>query len=450
MRLEKIKVLAGSVRRLLRRDASSHVINLLAKLRSGDISNILLELADRDQRAVFTLLMRHDKQQAAEALNTLGVEVGLDLLLVLPASEIASVLQELETDDQAVFIAALPEEVSEKVLEAMRVEESAEVQGLLQHEEETAGRIMTPNVFSLEENVSVSEAIDTIQTTRDLEMVFYLYVIDSRSHLVGVVSLRQLITASPSTPLKNVMTTDVIGVRTHTDQEEVARQVALYDLLAIPVVDRENKLVGVITVDDVIDVIKEEATEDILYLAGVEADDRIHTNARNSVRKRLPWLMANLVLALLAATVVAYYEPTIAALPLLAIFLPVVAGMGGNSGTQALAVVVRGLALGEVSWETARTVLSKETLVSVANGVTLGLLAGLIAFFWKGSFVLGLVLGIALVANIFVAGLAGSLVPLLFKKIGVDPAIASGIFLHTFTDVVGFFAFLALAAAFLL
>ncbi len=450
MHLEKTKVLAGSVRRLLRRDASSHVINLLAKLRSGDISNILLELADRDQRSVFGLLMRHDKRHAAEALNDLGVEMGLDLLLVLPPNEIASVLQELETDDQAVFIAALPEEVSEQVLEAMRLEELVEIQGLLQHEEETAGRIMTPNVFSLEEDVSVSEAIDTIQTTQNLEMVFYLYVIDFRSHLVGVVSLRQLITATPSTPLKSVMTTDVIAVRTHTDQEEVARQVALYDLLAIPVVDHENKLVGVITVDDVIDVIEEEATEDILHLAGVEADDRIHTNARTSVRKRLPWLMVNLVLALLAATVVAYYEPTIAALPLLAIFLPVVAGMGGNSGTQALAVVVRGLALGEVSWETARTVLFKETLVSVANGLTLGLLAGLIAFFWKGSLVLGLVLGIALIANILVAGFAGSLVPLLFKKLGVDPAIASGIFLHTFTDVVGFFTFLALAAALLL
>ncbi len=445
-----MKVLAGTVRKLLRRRASGHVINLLAKLHPGDISNILQELNDRDQLAVFSLLVERERRLAALALTDLGIERCVHLLLAIPPAEVAKVLQEMETDDRALFVSSLPAEIAEEVLEQMRLEESLQVQGLLQYDEETAGRIMTPHVFALREDLSVSEAIHTIQTTQDLEMVFYLYVVDERNHLVGVASLRQLLMVPPSTSLKKVMTTNVISVRTDTDQEEVAGLVALYDLLAIPVVDHENKLLGVITVDDVIDVIKDEATEDILHLAGVEADDHVHSNVFTSVRKRLPWLGVNLGTAMLAATVVALYEPTIAVVPQLAIFLPVVAGMGGNSGTQTLTVIVRSLALGETSWKGARAVVFKEIRVGLFNGLALGLLAGLIAFLWKGSYLLGAIMSAAMLCNMVVAGLTGTLVPLILKKLNIDPAIASGIFLTTFTDVIGFFSFLGLAAAFLL
>ncbi len=441
-----MKVLAGTVRKLLRRRASGHIVNLLAKLHPGDVSNILLELNDRDQLAVFAVLVEREKRLAALALTDLGIERCVGLLTAIPPAEVAKVLQEMETDDRALFVSSLPQEIADQVMEQMRLEESLQVQGLLQYDEETAGRIMTPHVFALREDLSVSEAIHTIQTTQDLEMVFYLYVVDERNHLVGVASLRQLLMVPPSTSLKKVMTGNVISVRTETDQEEVAALVALYDLLAIPVVDHENKLVGVITVDDVIDVIKDEATEDILHLAGVEADDHVHGNALTSVRKRLPWLGVNLGTALLAATVVALYEPTIAAIPQLAIFLPVVAGMGGNSGTQTLTVIVRSLALGETTWQNARPVVFKEMKVGLFNGLSLGLLAGLIAFFWKGSYILGGVMAAAMICNMLVAGLMGTLVPLVLKKLNVDPAIASGIFLTTFTDVVGFFSFLGLAA----
>ena len=445
MHVQKIQVMTGSIRRLLRRNAHSHVTNLLIKLRPADVSRIMLDLSDRNQSSVFSLLRQYDRSLAAETLKSFGPERGLDLLADLSTEEITKVLQELESDSAAVFISALPEETAEQVLEGMRREESAEVQGLLQYEEETAGRIMTPNVFCLHEKLSVNEAINTIQTAQDLEMVFYLYVIDDRKHLVGVVSLRQLLVVPPSTPLKKVMTTDVIAVGTDTDQEEVARQVALYDLLAIPVVDQENKLAGIITVDDVIDVIKEEATEDIFYLAGVEADDHVYTGPFTSVRKRLPWLVVNLATAMLAATIVALYEPTIARFSFLAVFLPVVAGLGGNSGTQTLTVIVRGLALGEVSWESIKSVLLKETVVGVSNGITIGVLAGAVAYLWKGNYVLGVVLGGAIIINFLVAGLLGTLVPLFLKKMDIDPAIASGIFVTTFTDAIGFLSFLGLA-----
>lgn len=445
MRTRRVNVLAGSVQKLLRRNAYSHVTNLLAKLRAADISSIMLEMSDREQRSVFSILMERDRQLAAETLKTLGLEWGLDLLLQRPTEEISEVIQEMESDAAASFISALPGEVARQVLEKMDIQESREVQELLGYEEETAGRIMTPNVFSLHEEITVGEAIQTIQTAQDLEMVFYLYVVDERNHLVGVVSLRQLLMVAPTTPLKKVMTTDVIAVTTDTDQEEVADQVALYDLLAIPVVDDTNKLVGNITVDDVIDVIKDEATEDIFYLAGVEADDHIHTPALTSVRKRLPWLIVNLGTALLAATVVAMYEPTIARFSFLAVFLPVVAGMGGNSGTQTLTIMVRSLALGEVSWKSGKTILLKEIAVGINNGIVTGIIAGIVAYLWKGNYMLGLVLGGAMTINVVVGGIVGTVVPLVLKKLNVDPAIASSIFVTTFTDAVGFLSFLGLA-----
>ncbi|MEE8349577.1 MAG: magnesium transporter [Acidobacteriota bacterium] len=449
MRPQRVNVMASSVQRLLRRNAYSHITNLLAKLRAADISSIMLEMNDREQLSVFSILMERDRQLASETLKTLGVEWGLDLLLQRPSDEISEVIQEMESDAAASFISALPEVVAQEVLEKMDVQESSEVQELLAYDEETAGRIMTPNVFSLYEELSVGEAIQTIQTAQDFEMVFYLYVVDERNHLVGVVSLRQLLMVAPNTSLKMVMIPDVITVTTDTDQEEVANQVALYDLLAIPVVDDTNKLVGAITVDDVIDVIQEEATEDIFYLAGVEADDHIHTSALLSVRKRLPWLMVNLVTALLAATVVALYEPTIAKFSFLAVFLPVVAGMGGNSGTQTLTVIVRGLALGDVSWESGKAILWKEILVGINNGVATGIIAGTVAYLWKGNYMLGLVLGGSMAINVVVAGIVGTLIPLILKKFNVDPAIASGIFVTTFTDAVGFLSFLGLATALL-
>ncbi len=441
----QVDVTSKSVRDLLERGEEHRLADVLGNLRPGDIASIMMELNEKEQSSVFSILVQHDRQLAAETLKVIGVEPGLDLLNQIPSEEISKVLQELETDSATVFVSALPEENAQEVLEQMDVEESTEVQHLLQYEEETAGRIMTPSVFSLFEDLSVSEAVHTIQTAKDLEVIFYLYVVDEGNHLVGVVSVRELLIAPSSTPLKKIMTTDVISVATHTDQEEVAREVALYDLLAIPVVDQENKLVGVVTVDDVIDVIKEEATEDIFYLAGVEGHDHIHAPPMTSVRTRLPWLVVNLATALLAATIVAFYEPTIARFSFLAVFLPVVAGMGGNSGTQTLAVIVRGLALGEISWESGKSILLKEIVVGLNNGVITGVLAGAVAYLWKGNYMLGIVLGGAMIINVAMAGVVATLIPLILKRMNIDPAIASGIFVTTFTDAVGFLSFLGLA-----
>jgi magnesium transporter len=232
------------------------------------------------------------------------------------------------------------------------------------------------------------------------------------------------------------------------DQEEVARQVASYNLLAIPVVDEESKLVGVITVDDVIDVIKDEATEDIYRLAGVAGDERAFTPAIESLRKRLPWLGVNLATAFLAASVVALFEGTIERITALAVFMPIVAGMGGNAATQTLTVVVRGIALGELTWSNARKALVKEAAVGIGNGVVLGLVAAVVAWATRGNPVLGLVLCAAMIINMFVAATAGTLVPLGLRAANVDPALASSVFITTLTDVFGFLSFLGLATVF--
>jgi magnesium transporter len=245
------------------------------------------------------------------------------------------------------------------------------------------------------------------------------------------------------------MTADLMSARVDMDQEEVARQVASYNLLAIPVVDEENKLVGVITVDDVIDVIKDEATEDIYRLAGVAGDERAFTPAGESLRKRLPWLGVNLATAFLAASVVALFEGTIERITALAIFMPIVAGMGGNAATQTLTVIVRGIALGELNWANSRKALLKEAAVGMGNGIVLGLVAAVVAWVTRGNPVLGLVLCAAMIINMFVAATAGTLIPLGLRAANVDPALASSVFITTLTDVFGFFSFLGLARVFI-
>ena len=445
----RIDVVLDSVRRLLRIGATANLQNLLQKQHPADLGQIFGELHDGERAAAFSILVERQPRLAMESVSELGPERGATLLAGRSAEEIAKLVQEIPSDDAAALIDHLPEELSNEVLELMRKRESGQVESLLDYAEQTAGRIMNPNVFALSEDLTVAEAVSALQNAINVEMVFYLYVVDARRHLVGVTSLRRLLLVAPETPLKRIMTPDVFSVRVDTDQEEAARLVASYNLLAIPVVDEENKLAGVITVDDVIDVLKDEATEDLYRLAGVSGDERVETPAWEALKKRLPWLGVNLGTAFLAASVVAAFEHTISQATALAVFMPIVAGMGGNAGTQTLTVIVRGLALGELSGANARKTLFKEAAIGLGNGVALGVIAALVAWATKGNPVLGLLLGMAMICNMLVASTAGTLVPLGLKAMKVDPALASSVFITTFTDVVGFASFLGLATIFL-
>jgi len=450
MAQRKLDVVLDSVKRLQRMGATSNLVNLLQKQYPADLAQLFADLPDKDRLSAFSLLIERNSRLAMEALTELGPEAGAALLAGRSAEEIVKLTQELPSDDVAAIIDHLPEELAAAVLELMQKKPaSADVGELLEYPEKTAGRIMNPKVFALSEDMTASEAIAALQGSRDVEMVFYLYVIDGRRHLVGVVSLRRLLLVPPDTPLKRIMTTDLISVRVDMDQEEVASQVASYNLLAIPVVDEENKLVGVITVDDVIDVIKDEATEDVYRLAGLATDDRVFTTPSESLRKRLPWLLVNLATAFIAASVVKLFEGTISLVTSLAVFMPVVAGMGGNAATQTLAVIVRGIALGELTWSNSRKALIKEALVGVGNGIACGLVGGGVVWLMQGTPWMGVILAMAMIINMFVAAIAGTLIPLSLRALKVDPALASSVFITTLTDVFGFFSFLGLGALFI-
>src|SRR3954465_4040048 len=449
MAQRKIDVVLDSVRRLIRLGATANLVNLLHKQHPADLAQVFAELGEKDRITAFALLVERNSKLAMEALSELGPEGGAALLADRSAEEIARYLHDLPSDDAAAIIGNLPEELSAAVLELIEKRPGDEAGERLEYDDQTAGRIMNPKVFALSEDMTAGEAITTLQGSRDVEMVFYLYVVDVRRHLVGVISLRRLLLVSPATALKRIMTTDLTSVRTDTDQEEAARLVASYNLLAIPVVDEENKLVGVITVDDVIDVIKDEATEDVYRLAGVAGDDRVFSTAAESLRKRVPWLEVNLVTAFLAASVVAIFEGRIKSVPALAVFMPVVAGMGGNAATQTLTVIVRGIALGELTWANSRKALFKEAAVGLGNGVACGLVGWLGVAVGKHDIWLGGILCAAMIINMFVAATAGTLIPLALRAMKVDPALASSVFITTLTDIFGFAAWLGLGPVFI-
>ncbi|HXU07672.1 MAG TPA: magnesium transporter [Blastocatellia bacterium] len=454
MQAQRTNLMLDSVSRLARRGAMSNAANLLTKLRPVDIAQILGQLPQHDSEIVFEALVRHDLGKAAEALSEMETSRAVALLTTLNRDDVSRLLQELPSDDATLLVSELPDDLRDEFLDAMKLEHSTVVNELLGFADETAGRIMTPDYFALDEDVTVTEAISELQRrSEEFEMAFYLYVVDSRNHLLGVVSLRQLLLTPPSTPLRKIMIGDVIKVTTDTDQEEVARIVATYNLLAVPVADAENKLVGIVTVDDVLDVMREEATEDIYALAGVEADDRALGSALNSVRGRLPWLMLSLGAALIAVWIVQYFVATIESSIWLAVLIPVVATMGSNAATQTMTVVVRGIGLGEVGWETSRRVITKEALVGLINGTIVGISVCVIITLWfgakLGSMVFGLklggILGVTMVLSLVVAGALGTLVPVLLKRFRVDPALASSMFVVTFTDVITFLFYLGVA-----
>ena len=445
----RIDVVFDSVKRLQRIGATANLLNLLQKQHPADLAEVFSELPERARRSAFNTLLGGHSRLAMEASSELEPEVRVPLLVEHPAEDLARWFQEVPSDDAAAMIDDLPDELSAVVLKLMRPQDSDEVQHLLEYADQTAGRIMNPEVFAFSEDLTAGEAIEALQRSRDVEMVFYLYVVDERRHLVGVVSLRRLLLVSPETPLKRIMTSDLTSARVDTDQEEVAQLVASYNLLAIPVVDDENKLVGIITVDDVIDVIKDEATEDIYRMAGVSSDERVFTTARESLRKRLPWLMVNLMTASLAAMVVRFFQSTIDQVVALAAFMTVVASMGGNAATQTLTVIVRGIALGELTWGNSRQTLFKEAAVGLGNGLVLGIAGAVVAWLVVGNPYFGGILALAMVINLLVAATAATLIPIALRALKVDPALASAVFITTLTDMFGFFAFLGLATYFI-
>ncbi len=442
MEVEETAHRLEEIQKLLGEEAIEPLRASLAATHPADLAHVLRELPLPDQVTVFRHLTR---EQAGSVLAEMDDETLLALVQSLGHDEVSEILDRMPPDEAADVVETLPEEQAEQILDRMKAEESEEVQELLQYGESTAGGIMTPEFVAVHEDMTVAQALDHLRKSATAEGIFYVYVVDDHEHLVGVVPFRRLITADPATPVHAIRRTDVVSVTADTDQEEVARLVTKHNLLAVPVVSKDNRLLGTITVDDVIDVIHEEATEDIHRLGGVAGDETIFDPAGKVVRRRLFWLLVNLPTAVLAATVVGFFEPSIQALAVLAVFMPIVAGMGGNAGIQTFTVIVRAIALGDLTLANTRKVLAREALIGLANGIGTGLVAGLIAYLWKGSPLLGLILGLAMITNMLVAALAGTLIPVVLKLLRVDPAVATGVIVTTFTDCSGFLSFLGLA-----
>ena len=454
MNPQRLQWMVESVSRLVRRGATSNLLKIFEKAHPVEVSAVLQNLPRSERRSAFTTLFHHDIKKTSEAISEVTPEVAVKLFDLLEVDDVEKILREMTPDDAAVLIDELPEERRDELLGKMKMEEKAEVEELLEFPSETAGRIMTPNVLAMDEDLTIANAISEMQKRlEEPENSFYLYVVDDRNHLVGVSSLRQLLIRflrTPDTRLKELMTTDVISVRADTDQEEVARLVADYNLLAIPVVDHENKLVGLVTVDDVIDVIREEATEDLFALAGVEADDRALGDAPRSFRRRVPWLLISLATGLISVFVVSQFRATIDSNVEFAILLPLVAAIGGHAATQTMTVVVRGISTGEVNSETSRRAFFKELLVGLINGPVMGTVGALAIGLFRGNsladgVMLGAIVFVSLVVIMAVASIMGAFIPITLKRFNFDPAVASAVFVITITDVIGFCAFLGLA-----
>jgi magnesium transporter len=413
----------------------------------ADLADVLAALDEDERVAVVQAL---PPELSSQALAELPEDAHAEqTLAALSPERAAEIVEELEDDDAAGILRELEPEKQEAILQ--EVEDRSEVERLLRYEEETAGGRMTTHLVSVRDTVTAAEALEEIRRqSEEVEDFYQVFVVDRAGRLVGSLPFKSLVVSRPERPVRDFMTDADIAVRPDLDQEEVARLMARYNLPSLAVVDEGGRLLGRVTFDDVIDVVEAETTEDLLKFGGVSADEELAAPWTDSVRSRLPWLYVNLVTACLAGGVVYLFQDTLRRTVLLAVWMPIIAGMGGNAGTQALAVTVRRLALGLIPERQFLGVVGKEVLVGVTNGFAVGVVVGAIAALIGEQAMLGLVVFLAMTVNLLVAGFAGAFIPIVLERLGVDPAIASSIFVTTFTDTFGFLLLLGLAGWLLL
>jgi magnesium transporter len=452
LRLHRPRELGRALRELARRrpseaeaylDAHQEEWGSLAEADPEDAADILEALGEA---AALDLLEGLETEEAAEVLEEMRPGAAADVLEELSASRAADLVEEMGPDEAADIVAEMGTGTREKLIEQLRPEVAQQVLGLLAYPPDSAGGLMTTEVAALPLGLTASEAIEALRSMHEqLESLSYVYVVDSERRLKGVLSFRDLVFARPNTPLEEVMVREAVAIHSEADREAVAELIRRYGLLGLPVVDRTGTLLGMVTVDDVLAAVQEEASEDIATMVGAGAQETVFTPVAVSIRMRLPWVLVNLGTAFLAAAVIGYYEPTISRLAILAAYMPVAASMGGNGGAQSLAVVIRSLAAGDLPRAQSSRVVRRELAVGSSNGLAMGLLAGGVAALLTGRLQIGLVFALAVWGNMTVAGLAGAGIPILMSTMGRDPAQSSNIFLTTVTDVIGFGGFLLIA-----
>lgn len=442
------KILTDTIKRLIRRDAVPHLRKIVNKTHAADLTPVFQSLSLNQQKTLLALM--EDPEQKGILFSELDQDIFLNLVQVLAIEELVEIFETMPTDDVADLIGKMPEEMSNAVLEKMKKEGSEEVEGLLHYEDDTAGGIMIPDFIAMREDATAREAIESIQKEySDVEMPFYLYVVDEYEKLVGVCSLRQLVVHPSDTPLKDFMATNVYSVHTYVDQEEVAKIVARYDILAVPVVDETDRLVGIVTVDDVIDIFRREATEDILKMAGAGGEFVETKSVLRSTRIRLPWLFASFIGGIIAFIVIGRFEGSLSKLAYLAAFIPVIMGMGGNIGTQSSTIVVRGLATGRLHIKDISSVVIKELAIGCILGIIYGLFIAVVAQFRYDREAVAISVGLGVVSSMSIAALVGSAIPMLFARLNIDPAVATGPFVTTSIDIISVFFYFQIATTLL-
>ncbi|HEX2448224.1 MAG TPA: magnesium transporter [Methyloceanibacter sp.] len=419
---------------------------LTLKLHAADLAD-LIQLLRPEQRGVLITMLGEDFKAAA--LPELDEPVRDQVLEVMPTEQVAEALQQLDSDEAVYVIEDLDKEEQSDILAKLPSFDRAQLERSLEYPEDSAGRIMQTDLIAVPPFWSVGQAIDYMSEADDLPDRFYeIFVVDPAYHLIGSAALNRLLRSKRTASIESITERDIHPIPAEADQEEVARQFERYNLTSAPVVDKDKRLVGVITADDVVEVVQEEASEDILRMGGV-AGESVSDSVLSTTRHRFTWLLANLATAILASWVISLFEATIEQMVALAVLMPIVASMGGNAGTQTMTVAVRALATQDLGPVNAFRVILRESAVGLLNGLLFAIIMAAIAYFWFGSDQLGLVIGVAMIVNLVAAALAGILIPLGLNQLDLDPAIASGVFVTTVTDVVGFFAFLGLAALWL-
>lgn len=440
-----VDILLNQVRSALERGDLKSAVGLLEALKPADQANVFDDLQPDEQDK---LLPRLNPEDSADILEELQDEDAALVAERMQTKNLADILDHMEPDEAADLLGDIKPSLATRAIQSMK--EADEVLPLLEHTDDSAGGLMTAADVILKKEMTVNDAIKHLRAiSPDSEQIYYLFVVDDKGVLAGVVNLRDMVVAPKEALIGSIMERDVISVKADTDQEEAVRIVKRYDLLALPVVDNGNRLLGVITYDDSLDILEDEATEDIYRLGGISKEKPGDVSIKDAIRSRLPWLVVNLVMAMVTGAVLSLFENTIAQMAALASFFPIVAGVSGSSGTQTLTVTVRSLATGEITVKDARRSIWKSLLLGMVNGLVLGALVVLIGFLWKGDIRLGLIAGAATLVNIVISSITGILIPLLINRIKLDPALASPILVSTLADSLGYLVYLGLASTML-
>ena len=442
----EVTILKDTFGRLLRRHAKTNLKKLIKKTHPADLAIVFRYFNDDEQTQIFELMQSSD--HTIEFLVELDDTLIQKILNIKSAKRVANLIQNASTNDQSYILGFLQEEQAQSVIDLLNKEEQEEIEEIMGYPEDSAGSMMATEVFTLYQNTTCGDALKTLQDHQNAEMVFYLYVTDEDESLVGIASLRALATTQADIPLKDIMEKRVHSVRPETDQEDVAQIVAQYNYLAVPVTDSDNRLLGIVTVDDVVDVIREEATEDFLQMAGAGKDREILLKSSwENAKVRLPWLFASWIGGIVAAYIIGKYEHMLESIIALAAFIPVIIGMGGNIGTQSSTIIVRGMATGRIGIGNEIQVLLKELKVGLILGALYGIMLGLFANFrfMSTNPMLGLVVGLSICSSMLLAAGVGTFTPLILRKLDIDPAVATGPFVTTSIDILGVLLYFMIA-----